>query len=182
MVDKPETIQLAVHAVFPGLTPVIELPSPNLTARAVLYPVVDSELSFDQFDALSAAAAADGDQSYYLSQWERFADADVQQDFVAAISDFGEYRAHRPPGLEYVLVSPRRGWGLLILDEGAGILAGSESFISNVYRKLPSPADQVASFVRDIRSTDHAGMNDWLDRLLRGLFGDVKARVFLEGR
>lgn len=180
-VDAP-TAAAAVAAAFPrqDAAALAATPSADLPARGVLY-LSQADLSDDQFDAVSRAAASVGDDEFYLAYADRYVDERRAQDFLLAAHDLPGYRSCVDPAVfDHVLVSPTSKWGVCVLHDGIAVVAGSEGFVSTVYAELPPSIDQAIAFMRDILSMQHRGSEDWVVRLFQDVLGPQTTKIVEE--
>lgn len=159
----------ARRGVF-GLRPAPgRVPYGKLAKGGVLYPFPD-ELDAKQFGDISLAAVQQGDEEFFLSYAERTSSAQ-EQDFVLKAFDYDGYIRLAPSGLDHVLVSPRRRWGVFVLYDGIAIVTGNEDFVRVLYEHQRSSEDQAAGFVHEIASIKMPSMTAWATELLSDVFG-----------
>jgi len=126
-------------------------------------------LTEDQFEAISDAAVAEGDQHLYVSYVERFVDEAIPQDFVVDAYAFRHYMEVLPSALDHAVVSPQRAWGALVLHQGVALIAGSGEFMRVVYGRLLPLREQTVSFSAEMAASGSAALAAWADQLLTDL-------------
>lgn len=85
-------------------------------------------------------------------------------------------------GTENVLYSPQGKWGIMMADEGYGLLGGCAKFMEEIYKFVPDLDQQTHLFleqIRYIRDNYPVHTLGWVPGLLRHLYGEEVAERML---
>jgi hypothetical protein len=124
----------------------------SIARRAILWPV-SYFLSDDEFEALSFAANAVGDEGFYEFMSENpphlcaLDGTDVHAGSGAfddppphyyACGDLAGYDRHQNTYLETVLLSATARWGMIISHEDHAVVGGASEFVEEVLNRFPA--------------------------------------------
>ncbi|MGH3029796.1 MAG: hypothetical protein ACRDNE_03345 [Gaiellaceae bacterium] len=179
--------------------------SDNIEHRLLLYPLGwGYAFDADEREALAHAAAAVGDDGFYVTYTERFRDPPEPLDYFVPLEDIGGYGPldedrsaleHADPFLCNALVSPRGLWGAIISDEGHAVVGGSADFVrvlvdhypraatdpsTGATETLTPPREQVYDMLLYYRFYGTLDSYEWLPVLLEHVFGSAEAAGVLE--
>ena len=99
----------------------------------VFFPTDAYILSEEQYTAIRAAAAENGDEGYFWSYCEgspKF--DDPTQHYWCPLPDYNEYSSILDYAVENAIYSSKSEWGIILSQESHAMIGGTEHFISVV--------------------------------------------------
>jgi hypothetical protein len=137
--ERATEAEPAFSSVFASKDPFGTPFQPDVERKALLYPVSD-KLERGQFDALSGAAAAVGEDAAYhlITELE---DEDMAAALELPLDDYAVYAAAMQashPLLERALFSRQGTWGLLFSRENHLLAGGPARFIDLLLDRFPA--------------------------------------------
>jgi hypothetical protein len=180
---------------------------PNITRRAILYPIwgdPDKEL----LEAIFNSAKKVGDTGCYLTNLNRYPDVENEINHcyipLSSFETFVNSQSLVNIILESIIYSASGSWGLMISHEHHGVLGGDSEFMESMRQFLPDLDTQIHSWLlyfkeekeyksfnnlsgltkeeKEYRSFNNlTGLTlDWLPTLLIHIYGDKYASTLLK--
>ena len=172
--------------------------SENVKHKHILfgnYHKIESPL----IDAILSAATTIGDSGCYisnLSTWFPRNETDNNiydwytplSEFIPAYtnyydpSQFPSLSIVNPYSLPHTIYSDRGTWGILIQEEGFGLIGGCEKFIDEVNQSIPDLREQVDYFldyIKYLKEDPHSTL-DWIPSLIHNVYEKETAERMLK--
>lgn len=173
----------AFQSVFEYVAPFGAMFTARMEARGILYPTFP-QLALREFQALSYAGQAAGDDQVCLSLLDNIDDPDYIQHWLLSLENGEDYFGVDAPHsvLENALYSPAGKWGIRLTLQRFGIVGGSSTFVTALFDQLSSsPEIHTHNFLVAYKTDPYYFGNDanWLDGFLSHLYGHEKSQSLL---
>lgn len=183
IMHRDERGRRALEALFADLDPA-GLPCRADQPAATLLYGLGSVLEESELSAVATTAQSFGDASFYLVFLEAFRQYPNFPDVEFTFNDLDAYHGldDAPWGSETGLSSPNMTWGILCRLDLHSVATGPVEFVRALNDHWPVTEDERVSQFLGTMDDDGVpiALDTWPGLLLRNIYGDERARTFID--